>query len=105
MLGVGVGTVNVTANGYLTTSTSSPSTYLPTGTRVFHIHLISTGTASVLTIQNGQGGTTFIKVTGTVSTGVDFDFGIYGQSFPAGAYVTVDGNIVSAAIVCKADQF
>jgi hypothetical protein len=109
MLGVGVGTVNITGSGYLTTSSvtdaAGSTVYLPTGTRIFHIHLISGGSASVLTIQNGQGGTTYIKVTGTANTGADFDFGIYGQSFPLGAYATVDGNIVSAAIVCKADQF
>ena len=109
MLGQTAGTVNITSNGYITSSTVTDAggsqVYLPTGTRIFHIHLISSSSASVLTIQNGQGGTTYLNLKGTASQGADFDFGIYGQSFPAGAYATVDGNIVSAAIACKADQF
>ena len=109
MLGQTAGTVNITGSGFLisTTITDAGSTTvnIPVGTRIFHIHLISSGTASVLNIANGQGGTNYIKFTGTVSTGADVDFGIYGQSFPNGAYVTVDANIVSASIVCKADQF
>lgn len=109
MLGESIGTVLVTTSGYLTSTTitdaSSTTVNLPTGTRVFHIHLISSSTASVITIQNGQSGTTWISETGVISKGADFDFGMYGIAFPLGAYVTVDGNIVSAAIVCKADQF
>lgn len=109
MYGAPVGTVNITTSGYLTTTTitdaSSTTVSIPTGTRIFHIHLISSSTASVLTIQNGQGGTTFVNETGVISKGADFDFGFHGISFPLGAYVTVDGNIVTAAITCRADQF
>lgn len=107
MLGQTVGSINVSQSGYLVTRTN-----VTTGisanerTRIFHIHLISTsGGASVLTIANGQGGTTQIKATGTTSTGVDFDFGVWGITFPSGAYVTVDGNIANATIVCKGDEF
>lgn len=109
MLGQTAGTINITSTGYLISTTitdaNSTTVNLPTGTRIFHIHLISSSTASVINIANGQNGTNYIKETGTISTGADFDFGIYGQSFPLGAYVTVDGNIVSASIVCKSDQF
>lgn len=109
MLGQTAGTVNITGSGYLISTTitdaSSSTVTIPTGTRIFHIHLISSSTASVINIANGQGGTNYIKETGTISTGADFSYGIYGQSFPLGAYITVDGNIVSASIVCKADQF
>ena len=109
MYGAPTGTVVVTANGYLTTTSvtdaGSTTVLLPTGTRVFNIHLVSTSTPSVLKISNGQTGTVAINVTGTASIGSTFDFGFHGHSFPNGAYVTVDANIVTAAISCRADQF
>ena len=109
MLGETVGTVSITATGYIisTTITDAGSTTvaIPKGTRIFHIHLISSSTASNLQIANGSGGTTQINITGTISKGIDFDFGVWGISFPNGAYATVDANIVTAQITCKADQF
>ena len=108
MLGETGGVIDVTASGYLISRTinliPNAITQYPE-TRVFHIHLVSSSTASVITISNGQGGTIFIKETGSFSTGADFDYGLIGVTFPLGAYVTVDGNIVSAAITCKADKF
>lgn len=107
MYGETGGVIDITASGYLITRTIN---LLPTSivenpsTRIFHIHLISGSTASVITISNGQNGTVFIKETGSFSTGADFDYGPFGVTFPMGAYVTVDGNIVSAAITCKADK-
>lgn len=107
MLGETVGTILVTGSGYLITRVNningSTVTEYPE-TVITHIHLISTSTASVLTIQNGQGGTTWVSETGTISKGIDFDFGIWGITFPKGAYITADGNIVSAAITCKANK-
>jgi hypothetical protein len=105
-----VGTINTNATGYLISSTTTDAAgtnvnVVPIGTRIYNIHLISSGTASVLTIANGNGGTTYIKVTGTVSTGATFDFGHHGVTFPAGAYITVDGNIVSTSIACAQEQF
>ena len=110
MYGESVGTVSISASGYLISSTTTDAANVavnnPKSTRIYHIHLISGGTASVLNIANGQGGTNYIKVTcPTVSSGNDFDFGVNGISFPLGAYATVDGNIVTAQITCKADQF
>lgn len=110
MLGETVGSINVSSTGYLITRVENPASGAITRTNlhttIFHIHLISNGSgASVLTIANGLGGTTEINITGTTSKGIDFDFGIYGITFPVGAYITVDGNIANAAITCKASLF
>lgn len=107
MLGETVGTLDVT--------TASTTAYLITGktidglsgqplpTRIFHIHLVSSSTASNLQIANGSGGTVRINITGTISKGIDFDFGMWGITFPKGASIVTDANIVEAAITCKAD--
>ena len=111
MLGETIGSININSTGYLisrtrqqvdgnvtTTITDYPHTVIT------HIHLISNaGGGSVLTINNGQTGTQQINLTGTTSKGMDFDFGIWGIDFPEGAYITVDGNIQSATIVCKSN--
>ncbi len=106
MLGETVGSIDVTQSGYIVTTTlkllPSDVTLHPEVT-IFHIHLISTsGGGAVLLIANGQGGTTRINATGTTSKGIDFDFGVWGITFPLGAYVTVDGNISNAVVTCKA---
>lgn len=107
MLGETVGTIYVTSSGYITSHTNQTTnviTHEPT--RIFHIHLISSGTgASVIQISNGQTGSIYISETGTSGKGADFDYGMWGMTFPASAYVTVDSNIVSASIICKADKF
>lgn len=108
MLGETVGTLDVNTTGYIITRTINQaqgnSVDTPAVT-IFHIHLISNGSgASVITIANGLGGTIRVNETGTISKGIDFDFGIWGITFPQGAYVTVDGNISNAAITCKASK-
>ncbi len=109
MLGETVGTVSMSASGYVTSTVITDATnntvLIPKSTRIFHMHLISDTTASNVLVANGQGGTTQINITGTISKGVDFDFGIWGITFPNGAYVTVDAHTVSVQITCKADQF
>lgn len=109
MLGETVGTINVSQTGYLISRTiklaGGDVSQNPEVT-IFHIHLISNGSgASVLTIANGNGGTQQINITGTTSKGIDFDFGVWGITFPNDAYVTVDGNISNAAITCKSSKF
>jgi len=109
MYGSPVGTVSISATGYVISSTTTDAAGTtvnnPVSTRIFNIHLISGGTASVLNIANGQGGTNYLKLTcPVVSTGNTFDFGVNGVVFPLGAYATVDGNIVTAQINCRADQ-
>lgn len=110
MLGETVGSISVSATGYLITRVENPASGAITKTNlhttIFHIHLISNGSgASVITISNGLGGTVKINETGVTSKGADFDFGVYGITFPVGAYVTVDGNIANAEITCKASLF
>ena len=108
MLGETVGSINITASGYLITRVNTHAGVTVTEypeTVITHLHLISSSTASVITISNGQGGIVYIKETGpTVSTGADFDYGVFGINFPLGAYVTVDANIVSATFTCKANK-
>lgn len=107
MYGAPVGTIYVTGSGYLTShvnTTTGITTYEPT--RVFHISLVSSGTAaSVIQITNGSGGNVYINETGTAGKGSEFDFGINGKAFPAGAYVIADANLISAAIDCRSDKF
>lgn len=105
MYGSPVGSVNISTSGYLVNRTNvTTGIVVNTPTRIFNMHLISTSTASVITISNGQNGTVYIKETGSISTGKTFDYGINGHSFPAGAYVTVDGNIVTATFACRGDN-
>lgn len=74
--------------------------------RIFHITL-SSGTASAgstLKIYNGQGGNLEIVVSGTNIGTTDVDYGVFGHTFPNGAFaVPADTNSVSTAIICKAD--
>ena len=109
MLGETIGTINFTTastSAYLITRTISQAggniTEQP-NVVITHIHLISNGSgASNLLIYNGSGGTQQINITGTTSKGIDFDFGVWGITFPSGAYITSDGNLANAAITCKA---
>ncbi len=91
------------SNGYLVAPTVS-GVSIPKGTTVFHIHLISSSTPSVVIISNGQGGTQRINITGTASKGIDFDFGSRGIPFPLGAYVTYDTNATGGVITYVGDQ-
>lgn len=106
MLGEGVGVIpftSTTSSYYLITEQNKTLQIVNTKhTKVFHIHLISGATASNITIQNGNGGTTVINITGTINKGIDFDFGVWGIDFPLGAYVTYDGNQTGGTIACKA---
>lgn len=106
MYGEPCGTVSITASGYLITTTINTINKVVTAPdRILHIHLISGATASVLKISDGQTGAIKIQETGSLSTGADFDYGPHGITFPNGAYATVDGNIVSANITCRREQF
>lgn len=67
--------------------------------RVFWIHIISGGTASVLAVHNGTSasGTQILSLTGTASTGATFNFA-GGARFPAGCYLNVDANVTSVTV-------
>lgn len=67
--------------------------------RVFWIHIISGGTASVLAVYNGTGtsGTQLLSLTGAASTGQTFNFA-GGARFPLGCYLDVDSNVTSVTV-------
>lgn len=66
---------------------------------VYAIHVISGGGgAAVVAINNnGSGGTLYMKLTGTVSTGATFAFP-EGVFFPNDCYVDVDANTTSVLV-------
>lgn len=67
--------------------------------RVHNIHIISGGTAAVVSFKSGgSGGTTYLTETGTVNTGKTIAYGSEGIKFPSGLYVDVDGNTSSVAV-------
>ena len=122
MFGETVGTILVSgsnSSGYLLQRTNQTTgTVEYDSTRVFHVTLLSWGTApSALQLYAGGSapvGTLQVIVGGT-GTGylnpllqhieTDVDFGVFGHTFKNGCYYVADGNIVSAAIICKADKF
>lgn len=71
-----------------------------TAVRVFMIHIISGGTAAVVSLRNGTaaGSTAYVTETGTISTGKTILFGTQGMMFPAGCFVDVDGNTTSVLV-------
>jgi hypothetical protein len=106
MEGAPVGTIFMTASGYVISTlntTTGQTNSAPT--RVLNVHIISGGTAAVVTFKNGSGGNTYLSLTGTASTGATFDFGHHGHTFPSGCYVTFDANTTSVAVEGRADQF
>lgn len=66
-------------------------------TTLYSVHMISGGTASVLTLRNGTTGsaTAWLSLTGSVSSGTTYNFegGIH---FPAGIYASIDANLTNA---------
>lgn len=68
--------------------------------RLHCVSLVSGGTASVLSLLNGTtaGGTQYVSITGTASTGTVVNFA-GGLRFPGGLFADADGNISSATFV------
>lgn len=66
---------------------------------VYAAHIISTGGGgAVLTLKdNATGGTIYITGTGTVSTGVTFNFG-EGFFFPTDCFCTIGANTTSVLV-------
>lgn len=73
-------------------------------TRVFSVHIISTGTAAVVNFDNGSGGTVYATETGTASTGKTINYGWAGRLFPNGCYVDVDTNTTSVLVTCVREE-
>lgn len=86
------GTVLITADGAVGTA--------GVGTRVFFIHIISGGTAAIVSLRNGStvGSTIYVTETGVISTGSTKPYGANGIFFPAGCFVDVDTNTTSVLV-------
>ena len=69
-------------------------------TRVFNIHILSGGTAAIVSLRNGTAAsaTAYLTETGTISTGKTFDYGTKGMLFPSGCFVDVDTNTTSVLV-------
>lgn len=89
---------------FVTGGTSSQCLATTAQARIFSMHIISDGTAGIVTIKSGgSGGTTYIQETGTVSTGKTINFGFQGILLPAGAYVTADSHATTVAVTMHAE--
>lgn len=68
--------------------------------RVFTLHIISDGTASVAILRNGisTAGTAYVTETGTISTGKTVNYGTQGMLFPAGCFLDVDSHVTGGIV-------
>lgn len=68
--------------------------------RIFTVHLISDGTATVTNLRNGTSATDTIYATetGTVSTGKTINYGTQGMLFPAGCFLDVDAHCIGGIV-------
>ena len=91
------GTVRLTADGVVGAS-GQPM-------RVYSVHLISGGSASTCTLENGttSSGTIYAQIDGTASMGVTINFA-GGLLFPNGCFLDADANITSCVIVCSSEN-
>lgn len=68
--------------------------------RIFNVTVVSDGTAGVTTVRNGtsSGGTAYDIITGTISTGVNRNYGTQGRVFAAGCYIDADAHSVGVSV-------
>lgn len=68
--------------------------------RVFMLHIISGGTAAIVSLRSGSsaGATSLVTETGTISTGKTINYGEKGMLFSSGCFVDVDVNTTSALV-------
>lgn len=68
--------------------------------RVFTVHLISDGTATVTNLRNGTSAsaTIFSTETGTASTGKTINYGTQGMLFPSGCFLDVDAHCIGGIV-------
>lgn len=68
--------------------------------RVFTVHLISDGTATVTSLRNGTSAsaTAWATETGTASTGKTVNYGTQGMLFPAGCFLDVDAHCIGGIV-------
>ena len=67
--------------------------------RLFNLHVISGGTASVISVRNGTSASAaiWVKETGTANTGATFDYG-EGILLSSGCFISTDANTTSVII-------
>lgn len=72
--------------------------------RLYCVSLISGGSASVLSLLDGTstGGTQYVSITGTASTGIVINFA-GGMRFPDGLFADVDANVASATFIYNSE--
>lgn len=75
-------------------------------TRVFTVHLISDGTATVTSLRNGTSASAsaFATETGTASTGKTINYGLQGLFFPSGCFLDVDAHCTGGIVTYTQDQ-
>lgn len=68
--------------------------------RIFHIIVVSDGTAGVTVVRNGttSSGTPYDSILGIVSNGVSRNYGTTGTVFPAGCYIDADVHSVGVTV-------
>lgn len=68
--------------------------------RIFTVHLISDGTATVTSLRNGTSAsaTAYATETGTASTGKTVNYGTQGILFPAGCFLDVDAHCIGGIV-------
>lgn len=68
--------------------------------RVFTLHVISDGTATVVSLRNGTSAssTAYVTQTGTISTGATFNFGTQGMLFPSGCFLDADAHTTGGIV-------
>lgn len=90
-----------TGTVYTTSDTEAVTAGKPV--RVFHMSVLSGGTAAVVSLKNsGSSGTIYATCKcSVVSVSNEFDFGVHGILFPQGCYIDVDGNTTSVTLTCR----
>lgn len=71
---------------------------------VYGANMVSGGTAGVLVLRDGTStaGTAVVTLTGTISSGVSFDFGGNGVVFPNGCFADKDANVSAFTVFFEA---
>lgn len=73
--------------------------------RVFSVHAISDGTATVVNLYNGTdtNGTKYLQIDGVISKGATLDFS-HGILFPGGCFADVDSHTANLTIACCLEE-
>ena len=68
--------------------------------RVFTLHIISDGTATVVSLRNGisASATAYATESGTISTGKTINYGTQGMLFPAGCFLDVAVHCIAGIV-------